>query len=203
MSMNEVIDRFAAGAAKNPRNNVLELYSFPHDYGVLDEKDIESLNKTIVKAHRLAPPKLSISEIDSALSDYPYKLPMEFYELYQRGNGFLPIGLGDKDWNCYYNYFVFPSGSDIHWHQLHESMEYYRYFRQGVIDYSYKIEPNIFPLMTFERWVWAIAGNEVQKETSPVFHFHGDDISHDSFMMTVEWSSLTEMIADHCSKPDR
>jgi hypothetical protein len=49
--------------------------------------------------------------------------------------------------------------------------------------------------MSFERWIWAIAGSETQQPTSPVFRFHGEDIGHKDFKMKIAWSSLAEMIS--------
>jgi hypothetical protein len=208
MSMNEVIDKIAIEAAQNPCNNLIEFYGHPYGYNLLKPEEIENglslerileLNQEIIVRGKLPLPRLNVSEIDAILSDYPYKLPLEFYDLYQRGNGVLPIGLGDKDWNSYYNYFLFP-GTDIIWKPLHESMETYNHILKGINDGCYKVEANIFPLMEFERQVWAIAGNEIQQPTSPVFRFYGDDMSHNKFRMTMAWNSLSEMIADHCTE---
>jgi hypothetical protein len=208
MSMNEVIDKIAIEAAQNPRNNMLESYSSPYGYNLLKPEEIENglssdripeLNQEIISRGKLPPPRLTVNEIDTILSDYLYELPLEFYDLYQRGNGVLPIGLGNKDWNCYYNYFLFP-GTDIVWKALHESMETYKHILKGINDGWYKVEANIFPLMEFERQIWAIVGNEVRQPTSPVFRFYGDDMSHNKFRMTMAWNSLSEMIADHCTE---
>lgn len=210
MSMNDVIDEIAIAVEQNPHlhNNILWLYSKVNGYNLLkpgEEKQAElsseriyELNQEIRVRGSLSSPRLSIAEINAILSDYPYKLPVEFYELYQRGNGVLPIGLGDKDWNCYSNYFPFPN-SDIVWQPLHESMETYKDILKGVNDGWYKVQPNIFPLMRFERWIWAIAGSETQQPTSPVFRFHGDDMFRENFTMKIVWNSLTAMIAGGCS----
>jgi hypothetical protein len=206
MSMNDIIDKIAIEAAQNPRNNLIELYGHPYGHNLLKLEEIKNglslerileLNQEIIVREKLPLPRLNINEIDTILADYPYKLSLEFYDLYQRGNGVLPIGLGNKDWNCYYNYFLFP-GTEIVWMPLHESMKTYKHILKGINDGSYKVEANIFPLMDFERQIWAIAGNEIQQITSPVFRFHGDDMSHNKFRMTVAWNSLSEMIADHC-----
>jgi hypothetical protein len=208
MSMKEVIDKIAIEAAQNPRDNVLEIYSHPYGYNLLKPEEIENglsskripeLNQEIIVRGKLPSPRLTVNEINTILSDYPYKLPLEFYDLYQRGNGVLPIGLGDKNWNCYYNYFLFP-GTDIGWKPLHKSMETYKHILGGINSGFYKVEPNIVPLMEFERQIWAIVGNEIQQPTSPVFRFYGDDMSHNKFKMTMAWNSLSEMIADHCTE---
>jgi hypothetical protein len=203
MLMNDVIDQIAIEAEQDSYRfkSVLRLYGGPHGFNLLrSEADlsleqINELNQEILGRAELPSPRLSIAEINSILSDYPCKLPSEFYELYQRGNGVLPIGVGEKDWNCYDNYFLFPFlQTEIDWLPLHRSMEVYKTFR------GYKLEPNIFPLMGFERWVWAIAGNETQQPTSPVFRFHSNDISCNRFRVRIVWNSLTEMIANRCSE---
>jgi hypothetical protein len=201
--MNDVIDQIAIEAEQGSRRtkSLLRLYSGINGFNLLGSEEelsleqISELNQEIVVRAELPSPRLSMDDISSILSDYPYKLPSELYELYQRGNGVLPIGVGEKDWNCYDNYFLFPfSQTEIDWLPLHRSMEVYKTFR------GYKLQPKIFPLMGFERWVWAVAGKDTQQPNSPVFRFHSDDISSNDFRVKIVWNSLTEMIANKCSE---
>jgi hypothetical protein len=207
MLMNDVIDRIALVAEQNFRDNVVEYYCYPDGYNLLKPEEIKNglslervseLNQEIILRQHLPSPRLTIEEIDAILSDYPFKLPVEFYDLYQRGNGVLPIGLGDKDWNCYYNYFYFPD-PEMCLLSLGGAMKLYgylfKYFNEGLS----KVEPNIFPLIETEFGIWAIAGSNIQQHTSAVFYFHADDISHKIFQMRLVWNNLTEMISDRCS----
>lgn len=208
MSMNDVIDRIATAAAKNPRNNVLmgycgrygdNLLTTEEEKTELSSQRIYELNQELYAKGQLHPPRLSVDEINVMLSDYPYQLPIEFYELDKRGNGFVPIGLGDKDWNCYYKYTNLPGTSDLLWSPLHKAIWHYKDFCQSYT--GGKLDPKIFPLMSFERCFWAITGSEIQQYTSPVFRFYTDDISNKNFKMDIACNSLTEMI-DTMSRDD-
>jgi hypothetical protein len=201
MSMNDVIDRIAIAAEKNPRSNVLIGYCGRYGDNLLTPEEERTglssqrnyeLNQELYKKGQLHQPRLSVDEINIILSDYPYQLPIEFYELYQRGNGFVPIGLGDKDWSCYYNYTKLPGTSDISWSPLHEAMSYYKDFHQRYT--NGKLDPKTFPVMSFERWFWTATGGETQQSTSPVFRFHMDDVSNKDFKIDIAFNSLTEMI---------
>jgi hypothetical protein len=203
--MNDVIDRIAITAEKNPRNNVLFGYCGRYGENLLTPEEertglssqrIYELNQVLYTKVQLHPPRLSIDEINFIILDYPYQLSIEFYELYQRGNGFVPIGLGKKDWSCYFNYTILPGTSDLSWYPLHEAMSYYkelhRWHSNGELD------PKIFPLMYFERWTWAITGSDTMQSTSPIFRFHIDDISDKNFKIYTACNSLTEMINSMC-----
>jgi hypothetical protein len=109
-----------------------------------------------------------------------------------RNNVLVPIGLGDKDWSCYYNYTMLPGTGDLSWSPLNEAMSYYKDLRQIYTDG--KLDPKIFPLMSFERCLWAITGSEVQQSTSLIFRFYTDDVSNNNFEVDIACNNLTEMI---------
>ncbi len=169
MSMNDVINRIAIAAEKNPRNNVLFGYCGKYGDNLLTPEEertglslerINELNQKLYAKGQLHPPRLSVDEINVILSDYPYQLPVEFHKLYQRGNGFVPIGLGDKDWSCYYNYTRLPGTSDLSWSPLEESISFYdELHRHHYTDDE--LDPKILPLMSFERWLWSITGSRL------------------------------------------
>ena len=199
--MNNVIDRIAIAADENPRNNMLMGYCGRYGDNLLTAEEertglssqrIYQLDRELHAKGQLHTPRLSVDEINLILSDYPYQLPIEFCELYQRGNGFVPIGLGDKDWNCYYNYTMLPGTSDLSWSPLHEAMAYYKKLHQ--MHDNDELDPKIFPMMSFERWLWTITGSETQQSTSPVFRFHLNDICSKNFKMDIACNNLTEMI---------
>lgn len=205
--MNDVIDRIAIAAEKNSRifNNLLRGYCGKYGFGLLTlEEDrvelslerIYELNQAIYAIGQLPPPRLSVDAINIILADYPHRLPIEFYDLYQRGNGFTPIGLGDKDWDCYYNYWMLPNIRDLCFSPLGEAMSFYKEMHNHRYTHG-ELDPKIFPLMSFERTIWAIAGSEIQQSNSPIFRFHMDDVSRDnSSVMETAWNSLTEMMSD-------
>ncbi|WP_373543014.1 hypothetical protein [Chamaesiphon sp.] len=97
--MNDVIERIAIAAEKNPRNNVLMGYCGRYGDNLLTPEEertglssqrIYELNQEIYAKGQLHPPRLSIDEINVIIADYPYQLPIEFYELYERKHSNLP-----------------------------------------------------------------------------------------------------------------
>ncbi len=63
-----------------------------------------------------SPPTLTVEEIKEITKDYPFELPVEIYELYQRGDGLLPIGLNHPQQNginIYKYYFTFPTRKSL------------------------------------------------------------------------------------------
>ena len=160
--MTEAIDRIAVCAEKRKYRNILECYLQCTQYaykGTLDNLTPEEI-KSITPKHK---PKLSKDEINEIVKDYPFKLPVEIYDLYQRGNGVnLPIGL-DNNFDIYTSYFVFP-GSDTGWYSIEEAMNLY----SGIKDYE-EIDDIYFPLFSNEWNLYAISGNDMQEQTSSIF----------------------------------
>lgn len=71
----------------------------------LTPKQIEEIELASGGCHS----RISPNQIREITRHYPFQLSIEFYGLYQRGNGCLPIGLDSKkDWNSLDNYFIFP-----------------------------------------------------------------------------------------------
>jgi hypothetical protein len=200
--MNDVIDQIAIAAEQKSQDNFLWVMSkfsgvlTPEETRLenLSSERIQELDQRIRELGQLPPPRLTLDEMNAILSDYPYKLPVEFYELYQRGNGVLPIGVGDKDWNCYVNYFHFPNGDNL-WQPLHSAMEQYRGLLDDFNRGRLNVKPTAFPFMAFEHTVWAVVGSETQQLTSPVFTFDGDDKKSWEHPTRMVWSSLTEMFS--------
>lgn len=138
------------------------------------------------------PPRLSLQQIKETVRDYPFQLPIELYDLYQKGNGCLPIGLGEeKDWDSLDNYFEFPIGGDESFYPLERAMEQYRVLVADREEFKYNIDPHLFPISEFERRMHVVIGSEKQQETSPVFLL---DTDGGSFELRMEWPSLTNMM---------
>lgn len=138
------------------------------------------------------PRRLSVQQIKETVRDYPFQLPIELYELYQKGNGCLPIGLGkEKNWDSLDNYFEFPvcSNPDERLYPLEEAMERYRFLVAYREEYNHNIDPSLFPISEFECRMHVVIGSEKQQETSPVFSFYPD-----SSKPRMEWPSLTNMM---------
>lgn len=135
------------------------------------------------------PLRLSVQRIKETVRDYPFQLPIELCELYQKGNGCLPIGLGkEKNWDSLDNYFVFPN-LDEPFYPLEEAMERYRALVAYREKYKYNIDRHLFPISEFEHRMHVVIGSEKQQETSPVF-----SLDTDWFQPRMEWPSLTNMM---------
>ncbi len=143
------------------------------------QEKTEELNKYIYD-HSYNPPKLSPAQIDRITSDYPFQLPREFYKLYQRANGIFPIGIGDKDWQSFDNYFVLDFTL---WSEallpVQDAMYMYR-----------ENDSRMFPIISFEnRERWAVMGSDEQQDISPVYSVS------DGCQPDVIYSSLAEMLS--------
>lgn len=148
----------------------------------------ETLQKLVSNYY---PARLNLEEIKSITKDYPFQLPREIYDLYQRGNGCLPIGLDDslKDWSSFNNYTSFSLWGDHSFLTLHEAMSAYNNFAYCRENYEYDIDPRWFPISYFEDSVLAVIGSEEQQDVSTVISFYDSDC-----IPTVEWPSLTNML---------
>jgi len=114
------------------------------------------------------------------------------YELYQRGNGLLPIGLNhppENDFNIYKYYFVFPD-EEFPLMSLGESMRIYQVFNEYREKYGREIDPKWFPISIFEDMILAVIGSEEQQESSPVIRFFDSEFD----IHKVQWLSLTDML---------
>lgn len=136
-------------------------------------------------------PRLTLEQIKAITNDYPFELPIEICDLYQRGNGCLPIGLDEpaKDWNSLDNYIDFSFGGDDSFLPLEEAMRLYQAFRESRESYGCNIEPRWFPIYCFEDWIIVVVGSENQQETSPIISLYDSD-----FIPKIEWLSLTNML---------
>lgn len=134
-------------------------------------------------------PRLNLEQIEEITQDYPFALPVELCDLYQRGNGCLPIGLDDatKDWTSFDNYVNFPFDGNYSFLPLQEAMRLYQAFTKSS-NYG-DIDPRWFPISYFDDRILAVIGSEHQQETSPVIGFYDSD-----FTPKTKWSSLTNML---------
>lgn len=138
-----------------------------------------------------SPPTLTVEEIKEITKDYPFELPVEMYELYQRGDGLLPIGLNhpqENGMNIYKYYFYFPD-EEIPLMSLGESMRMYQVFNEYRENYQYDIDPKWFPISIFEDMLLAVVGNEEQQKHSPLIRFFDSE-----FIPKIEWLSLSDML---------
>lgn len=190
--MAEAIDRIAICAEEKQYENLLLFYISQHKPGqvTLDDftpKEIAS----ITPRHK---PRLSKIEIDEIIEEYPYKLPKEIYDLYQKGNGDgLPIGL-NRNYDVYTNYCFFPN-SDTIWYNLKKAMDLY----QGIKNYE-KIDDKLFPLLTNELCLYAIMGSKEQKQTSSMYSMYHDDIPLIPRLVSYSLTSLMLACAERMEK---
>jgi hypothetical protein len=139
-------------------------------------------------------PRLTLSEIEELIQAYRFKLPQEVYDLYQMGNGGLPIGISDeKNWDSVYNYFNFPSAEKSLW-TLSNSMDAY-------CNLLIEDNPKLLPLCMYgEEATLFVLGGEEMKETAPLVWTYDDCINDDVSKMEVIWPSLTNMMLAYAER---
>lgn len=150
----------------------------------LTQEELEIINESF----RGYLPRLTQEQIKELTKQYRFKLPQEFYDLYQIGNGCLPIGISpENNWDSIYNYFYFPNINSSLWN-IHNIMNFYKSSLincnpQLLCICSYGDESGLF-----------LVGNETEQETGAVVWTYGADMNDDITNMEVLWSSLTNMI---------
>ncbi len=185
--MTDVIDRIAAFAEQ--RNYMSHLRGWMICSGYDPKRTTKELSPEEIEKIvpiEFIPPRLNLEQIEQITANFPFYLPLEVYELYQRGNGGLPIGLGEKNWESFDSYFFFPN-LDEPFYSLGAAMEEY----QNLQEYGNEIDPRFFPLFAFERRTSGVFGAKEQQESSPVFTFYSDS-TH--FKSCMKWTSLTNMM---------
>lgn len=191
--MTEAIDRIAVLAEQ--RNYASNLRGLMTYHGYDPKQTTKTLSREEIERivpREFMPLRFSVEQIDKITEDFPFYLPLEVYELYQRGNGSLPIGLGEKDWDSFDNYFSFCLPNfDEPFHPLGIAMERYRDLHEYARECNINIDPRFFPLSEFERLMLGVMGSEEQQESSPVFSFYTDA---GYFEPCMEWPNLTNMM---------
>lgn len=159
------------------------------------------------------PPRLSFEQIQELTQDYPFYLPSELCELYQRGNGCLPIGVNPyKNWDSFDSYFQFEFPlTDGGFFPLQRAMNDYRSLAAWLKREEAKLQlskssnkikqqfivpllktknfySRMFPISSTENGVYVIVGGDEQEETSPILFLWED------LVISVKWSSLTCMM---------
>ena len=137
--------------------------------------------------------RLDIQQITELTRDYSFNLPTEILELYQMGNGCLPIGLDPcKDWNSPKNYFMFSDAYHAQLLRLEQAMDYYHYDIELPISRNQRnINTRLFPIIVGNyRRFWAITGTESQSNSSSVVFYHSDYPERTKLV----WSSLTNLL---------
>ncbi len=140
-------------------------------------------------------PRLTLEQIEEIVEPYRFKLPQEIYELYQIGNGCLPIGISEEeDWDSIYNYFNFFSLENNLW-TLDNAMSAYC----GQLE---QCNPRLLPICAYEdESVLLVIGNSEPQETSPlVWTYYDSCLDNDFSTMEVVWSSLSNMMLAYAER---
>lgn len=131
-------------------------------------------------------PRVTLSEIRELTSQCRYSIPQEIYDLYQLGNGCLPIGTSEnKDWDSIYNYYFFPSG------------RYHLVTLSTAVDYVVHCHPQLWPISYHgeHQGLFAVLGAEESEETAPlVWAYKEVDDVDDVSSLSVDWPSLSNMM---------
>lgn len=197
----KVIDRIAVFVEQKSSHTRLDTLTFEwmlgNSYHVIGKSTEEIKNlrnslshETLQEITQAYAPRLTLEQIQEITRDYPFQLPVEMCELYQRGNGCLPIGLDSpsKDWSSFDNYFDFPD-LEKPLFPLEKAIRIYKSLTDSRELYGYNVDPRWFPISYFEDCIQAVIGNEKQQDTSPVIYFYDSD-----FIPEIEYLSLTEML---------
>jgi hypothetical protein len=160
------------------------------------------------------PPRLSFEQIQELTQNYPFHLPLELCELYQRGNSCLPIGVNpNKNWDSFDSYFPFefPLEDGEVFFTLGEAINIYRSIASWSKKDEHKLQLSIntnnsqqkvlasllnsnnfssrlFPISSTENGLYVVVGNEKQQETSPILFLWEDSV------ISMKWPSLTCMM---------
>ena len=131
-------------------------------------------------------PRLTLSEIRELTSQCRYTIPQEICELYQLGNGCLPIGTSEnEDWDSIYSYFFFPSG------------RYELITLATAIDYSTHCHPRLWPISHHgeHQALFAVLGTQESETTAPLIWAYKEvDSTDDVSTLSVVWPSLSNMM---------
>jgi hypothetical protein len=139
-------------------------------------------------------PRLTLDQIEEVIEPYRFNLPQEIYDLYQIGNGCLPLGTSeDEDWDSIYNYFYFPSSEAPFW-TLRNAMSAYA---NHLIDCN----PRLLPICTYgDDSVLLVLGSNERQENSPLLMTYDHCLDSDLSQMEIVWPSLTNMMLAHAER---
>ncbi|WP_299402110.1 SMI1/KNR4 family protein [Acaryochloris sp. IP29b_bin.148] len=159
-------------------------------------EDLSEEQLELVDNYCNSKPKLTLSEIEELAAPYRFSLPQEIYDLYQIGNGCLPIGdAKNKNWDSVYNYCYFPSMANPLW-TLADAMSAYR-------SLLLEFNPELLPLCSYgEDKTLYMLGSKKFQETVPLIWIYDHSISDDIASMEVLWPSLTNMMLAYAERSE-
>lgn len=126
-SILDAIEKIALCAAKGKVTTAAE------EFAVIEKEASKYGNKWQPPTYL---PRLSREETKNISKDLPFELPIEFYDLYSKGNGYLPIGTNDdQDWSSLDNYFIYRFivlNTDEEWMSLEECVRLYEHISDSL-----------------------------------------------------------------------
>ncbi|NET05374.1 MAG: SMI1/KNR4 family protein [Symploca sp. SIO2B6] len=134
-------------------------------------------------------PRLTLDEIKKLTASCRFSVPQEFIELYQIGNGCLPIGISEnKDWDSAYNYFYFPSMHNG-FLPLTDVVGIYQ-------QYWIHTAPQILPFARHgpDGLTLCMIGSNESADTAPIVWTYDESINASTSREKVLWPSLTNMM---------
>jgi hypothetical protein len=139
-------------------------------------------------------PRLTLNQIEEVIESYRFNLPQEFYDLYQLGNGCLPLGTSeDEDWDSIYNYFYFPSSEAPFW-TLRNAMSSY-------VNHLIDCNPHLLPICAYgDDSVLLVLGSTERQENSPLLMTYDHCLDSDLLQMEIVWLSLTNMMLAYAER---
>lgn len=158
-------------------------------------EDLNEEQLELIAIYCNSKPRLTLSEIEELTTPLRFSLPQEIYDLYQFGNGCLPIGISeDKNWDSIYNYFYFPSMENKLW-PLSQAMGAYRNLL------SSEDNPQVFPICTYgeDKTLFMLGSTDFQ-ETAPLVWTYDESTCDDIANMEILWPSLSNMMLAYAER---
>jgi hypothetical protein len=138
-------------------------------------------------------PRLTLEQIEEIVEPYQFRLPQEVYDLYELGNGCLPIGTSEEDWNSVYNYFNFPGFENPFW-TLRGAISAY-------CDRLIHQNSRLLPICAYEdESVLLVLGSNESQESAPLLLSEGHRLDDDPLEMEIIWPSLSNMMLAYAER---
>lgn len=154
------------------------------------ERILKGMQKYDARIAYLLQPGLNYLEIEEKVRVIPFRLPQEFYELYQWRNGFIPgtkeafSSLGGHD------FFSLDWLIKEYFHRLEDLNKHANFYEK--FSHEYIRTPQWFSFLGHDKQDYFIIGEQEQKQESPVYCFDYGDIY--DFRPKLKYSSLTSMM---------
>jgi len=130
-------------------------------------------------------PGLTIHEIDNLVISFPYRLPLEVYELYKWRNG-IDLTVGDNLSFRFYPHSPFFSPLEFCMREYQDLMELKTL--DGIDDEE--LDSKWFPIISFDKTFSLTIGNLIQQPVAEIIYI----FAHDDWSVSPSYESLTAQL---------